>query len=541
MGTSISRVLRFGSFAVAPDDASYTYVGLTLTDLEVPRAGSGFDIYTLRGWVFPSMLGIASRIGGETDVFRGPRALTWAVGTITLALSIVVGWRLARGPGAVATALAVLATPMLWDLVRSLRIDLTLTAGILVVLLVMARPTPTRAVVGGVALGATLLVKETPVLLAVAPLAWLGFVSTREWWRLAFRFGIGLAAATLWWVALVWATTGGLFGVRGASLAARREIERVWGLGPSAQALLVAFVAGWIGVAWFWRHEILGRLLLIAGVAMVPAAVVAWRQGFDIRQFAPTVVLSCIALGVTSAHLAHLGARLVRHRLHHRLAVRVCAVLALVFVGVGLVPAWGIERSITSASPSWRDEQTAEWISARASGPTKVSSSRGGLNQLRTRLHDVATVRLLGLEQSREISDLTNIAWIDSDGLEYHFVHRDALERNLDGTDFLVLSGPFMGAPMARLAEAFAQNGAELGVSDSAHFSEVGIWAYVLEVEPSAMMTSTTMMTTRAADHLAPTGALGSGAGLLIVGTPAEHDALTRAISLPEAERVVIQ
>ena len=67
------------------------------------------------------------------------------------------------------TALVLLMTPLFWLLVPSTLVDVALMAFTVVVLLVIARPTPKRMLLAGVLVGLTLLVKETSAPLVILP------------------------------------------------------------------------------------------------------------------------------------------------------------------------------------------------------------------------------------------------------------------------------------------------------------------------------------------------------------------------------------
>ena len=107
------------------------------------------------------------------------------LGTAALALAVVIAFRLARGPAAVSTAVVLLATPVLWTIVPTTRVDVALIWFLMLVLLVMDTPTPRRMILGGVLAGVTLLVKETSAPLVILPLAYLGTLPRDEWRRLA--------------------------------------------------------------------------------------------------------------------------------------------------------------------------------------------------------------------------------------------------------------------------------------------------------------------------------------------------------------------
>ena len=94
---------------------------------------------------------------------------------------------------------------------------------------------------------------------------------------------------------------GEVFPLEGWRAASDRDVPRLWSLDASGIALVAAFVVGWIVVALGRRHQPRARLLLLAGAALVPAALISWYKAFAMRQFAPLVLLSCVALGIAVA------------------------------------------------------------------------------------------------------------------------------------------------------------------------------------------------------------------------------------------------
>ena len=183
VAVSLYRVVTLGMEPVAPDDALYVGVGRALWNLQAPRRVDGI-VFTQRAWAYPFLLGGMSRLfdGGTFggDPFTGARVVGWTLGTAALGLAVVLAYRHARGAGAVATAVVLLATPLLWTVVPSTLVDGTLMCFVVAVLLVVDRPTPGRMLAGGVLAGVTLLVKETSVLLVLLPLAYLGALPARR-------------------------------------------------------------------------------------------------------------------------------------------------------------------------------------------------------------------------------------------------------------------------------------------------------------------------------------------------------------------------
>ena len=216
------RTALFGWSPVAPDDARYLFVGLSVLAGDGPVTPSG-NTFVLRSPVYGLALAAGSTIVGG-DPITGARVVTIVLAIVCLCGAMRLGWLLAGPGGAAGTALALLATPIIWRLVASLRIDLPQTAGVIAILLAVWRPTTRRWAVGGVLLGLTVLVKETVAPLALLPLAMLGLEPPR---RVAAFTAAYLAAALLtagWWWVVVWFSAGVVFPLNAIGVIARRDV-----------------------------------------------------------------------------------------------------------------------------------------------------------------------------------------------------------------------------------------------------------------------------------------------------------------------------
>jgi hypothetical protein len=298
---ALVRIAVGGWGPLAPDDARYLYVGLSILDGRGPVNPSG-EIFVLRSPTYGLALAAGSRLVGG-DPLVGARLVAVALTLLGLAGALRLGWLLGGAGGAVGTALGLVATPLIWRLVPSLRIDLPQTAAIVAALLAVWRPTPRRWALGGVLIGVAILVKETALPLLVLPIALLGSVPMPRLARLAAIFvGAAVVTAAWWWI-VVWVASGRLFPLNALSVIDARDVEVPLRLDRSAAPLLAAMVVGWVLVAWHARHDPGARLLLVAGAGAVPAALYAASLGLNARNFAVLAVLSATAIGAGGAWL----------------------------------------------------------------------------------------------------------------------------------------------------------------------------------------------------------------------------------------------
>lgn len=293
--------IAMGWTPLAPDDARYLFVGLSILDGQGAVTPSG-DPYLLRSPVYGVALALGSRLVGG-DPIDGARVVAVGVSLLGLLGAVRIAW-LAAGPGAaVGAALGLAATPLLWQLLPSLRIDLPQTAIVVAVLLLAWRPTTRRWAAAGAVLGIAVLVKETALPLLLLPLALLGLVPAPAVRRLAVVYVAAAVATAGWWWVVVWAVSGRVFPADALALVEARDVAGSLQVPWDALPILVAFVAAWILVLRLARHDPGARLLLAAALGLVPAATYALASGLAARNFAGLSVLSAIALGIAGAAL----------------------------------------------------------------------------------------------------------------------------------------------------------------------------------------------------------------------------------------------
>ena len=328
------RILVAGWAGVAPDDARYVYVGLATLDGNGPLTPDGAP-FLLRSPVYGVALAIGSRLFApisDGDPLLGARAVAVVLSLLGLAAAVRFAW-LEGGPVAAAGAAGfILATPLLWRLVPSLRIDLVQTAGVVATLLLLRRPTNARWAAAGLVLGLTILVKESVLLLVALPLAWLGEGPFRSWLVRSLAFaGMAVLVAGWWWV-VVWIATGEVFPANALAVIERRQVGADLAVGPGGAVVAIAAAASWVIVARLHRRRSI-RALLLAAALLAPPAAYAFLNGLDARNYAGLAVLSAIAAGLALRRVleavAARGTRLVPF----------AVALAVVAVGVGQVEA----------------------------------------------------------------------------------------------------------------------------------------------------------------------------------------------------------
>ncbi len=448
------------------------------------------------------MAGGASRLVGG-DPFTGPRLLGWSLATAALVTAIVFGFRLARGPGAVATGLVILMTPVLWSTVPSTRVEVALICSLMVLLLVVDKPSPRRMLIGGVLAGVTLLIKETSAPLIVLPLAYLGKVPNSEWRRLVARYALGFASTVVWWFITVLVVADQIFPFEGLRNAAASNLPRDFRLNLSAQLLIALSIAAWLLVAIRRRNDPRARLLVLAGLAFVPASLIAWEAHYGIRQFVPITLLSCIALGVAAADLLASVVRWAPSRAP-RPVLAITAVIGL----VAIVPVATAQArtKITASAGSDLDAKLGRFLSARPGQPAVLMSFKFDA-QLWARLEGDATIRRLPFDETHEPPRLASAFWVDATRRDYTSMPRNRVTARLRQADYLALTGPHRFGPIG-LALWLQKHGREVGLDPVAHFeapSGSG-WAYVYRVSQPRVDAIPTVMTSAAVDRLASAG-----------------------------------
>lgn len=300
---------------LAPDDARYLYVGLSVLDGQGAITPSG-DPYLLRSPTYGVALAIGSRLLGG-DPLDGARIVAALTAMLGLLGAMRVGWLIAGAGAAAGSAIALASVPIVWQLLPSLRIDLTQTALVMALVLVAWRPKTRRWAAAGALLGVVVLVKETALPLLLLPLVLVGSVPRGRLVRLAAAYVAAALAIAGWWWVVVYATSGQVFPANALAVIEGRDVTGSLRLPLSALPLVAGALAGWGIVARRARRELGSRLLLGTAIGLAPAAIYAATQGLNARNFAAVAALSAIAIGIGGATLVEAVRRRPQHSAGH--------------------------------------------------------------------------------------------------------------------------------------------------------------------------------------------------------------------------------
>ena len=440
--------IALGWAPLAPDDARYLFVGLSVLDGQGAITPSGAP-YLLRSPVYGIALALGSQLFGG-DPLDGARVVAVAISLLGLLGALRIAW-LGAGPGgAVGTAIALVATPLIWQLLPSLRIDLTQTALVVALVLAAWRPTTRRWAAAGFLLGLVVLVKETALPLAFLPLALVGLVPGPTVRRLTLAY-LGAAVATAgWWWLVVWVSIGRVFPANALAVVEARDVEGVLRLPWTAVPLFATFIAAWSFVAWRARRELGSRLILAVGIGLAPAAVYAASLGLNARNFAGVAVLSAIAVGIAGATLVAIARpRLARGSTADG-ATRVIAALALAaIVAFALTgPVLG-QRAVRGPATDRLTTDLVTWVGQHVEDGGRIVMAFREREEVALRRFGRTEVRLLGVRQVDPAAPPGTYIWMGLRGQQLFGYTRAAWVDALTDPPaaYLVLVGPHPFTP----------------------------------------------------------------------------------------------
>lgn len=487
------RIALGGWAPLAADDARYLYVGLSILDGHGPVGPSGM-VFLLRSPVYGLALALGSPLA--SDPVAGARIVAAALSLLGLAGACRLGWRLAGPGGAIGTAVALVSIPLVWQLVPSLRIDLTQTAVIVAALFAVSRPTVRRWAIGGALIGLAILIKETAAPILILPVALLGSVPRPHSARITLAFvGAAVIVAGWWWV-VVWASSGQVFPLNALAVIETRGVDVAIRLDRSAIPLIGSMVVAWGMVAWRARRDLGHRLLLVAGLALAPAAVYAASRGLNARNFAGLAVLSAIAIGSGGAWLVGTlrarwvvatpaaGARAFPPR---TLAALVLAGVALVGPAIALIGQHDVERQPADRLP----EQLSGWLAANTADGDRIVMAFRDREQVALHRFDHTDVALLPVVRVDPMEPPGSYLWM---GLRDHqlFGYRrtDWVAALTDPpVDLLILVAPHPLTPVELIAAP--ETAARLGLTPAATFEIDGDRAEIDRVDPAVVVAGT--------------------------------------------------
>jgi hypothetical protein len=443
----LAQIAR-GWIPLAPDDARYLFVGLSVLDGQGAVTPSG-GAYLLRSPVYGVALALGSRLLGG-DPLDGARVVAIAVSLLGLLGAVRIGWLAAGLGGAVGTAIGLVATPLIWQLLPSLRIDLPQTALVVALLLAAWRPTTRRWAAAGVLFGLVVLVKETVLPLAFLPISLIGLVPGATLRRLTVVYlGAALATAGWWWL-VVWVSIGKVFPANALAVVEARDVEGALELSRTALPLVAAFVIGWIVVAWRARRELGPRLILAAGIALAPAVLYAIAQSLNARNFAGLAVLSAVAVGIAGATIVAMArSRLTRPRSRAVAALTLAAVVAFALAG----PTLG-QRAIRRPAPDRLTDELVAWVAEHVEDGGRIVMSFREREEMALRRFGRTAVGLLGVLRVDPTAPPESFIWMGLRGQQLFGYPRTAWVDGLTEppATYLLLVGPHPFTPTDLLA-----------------------------------------------------------------------------------------
>jgi hypothetical protein len=479
----VLRLAFFGWSGIAPDDARYLYVGLSTFAGDGPVTPSG-NLFLLRSPLY----GILLAGGGQLteNPIDGARIVAALLALVALAAAVGLGWLTAGRVAGAVTALAILAMPLLWGLLPTLRIDLAQTAGVLAVLICLARPTTNRWALAGFLLGLTVLVKETVLLLGALPIAAVGFVPGRQLVRLWLVYVGAAAAVAGWWWILVWREAGVIFPLNAVGVIERREVGSDIRVDPYGIVTVAIIVAAWLVVASRARRDFRARLLAVGAACIVPPAAYATLNGLSARNYAGLAVLSAVAIGVAAATLV--GP--VRARLPAGRQVRVTAVAVVGLVAVSFASI--AQARVAIPAEAQIPNQVSAWLRDRVEPGERVVMAFRYRELVAVQLFGAVDVPGLVVVRVARDRQLTDYLWIGLRDQQLFAVRRDSWGTTLGapGTRYLALAGPHPLTP-TELVPAL-DGGLLPGISPEATFDAGNEITRVYRVDPEAVLATPT-------------------------------------------------
>jgi hypothetical protein len=493
---AIARLTLFGWAGVAPDDARYVFVGLSTLDGHGPITPSG-NLFLLRSPVYGIALATGSVIAGKGPI-EGARIVAVILTVAGLLVAVRFGWVIAGPVAAAGTALALLAMPLIWRLLPTLRIDLPQAAGVGATLLALYRPTFRRWALAGALFGLTILVKETILLLGFAPLA---FAGTMPRARLAQLWSVFLVAAAIvagWWWIVVWVQSGSIFPLNAVGVIERRDVGADIRLDSFGIGLLGLIGTAWAVAAVGARRDPGLRLLVVAAACLVPPAAYATLNGLSSRNYAGLAVLSAIAVGVAASRIR----TWVVSRSSLRPGLRVGALGLAAIVGIAGATAGQI-RVGNPGEPALPD-LVVSWLRAGTPPGDHVLMTFRYNEIVALDLYGDVAVPSLGAVRVDGSTPLSEFLWIGLRDRQLFGYTRSRWEAALGrpGTSYLVLAGPHPLTP-GELMPTLDRGGLP-GLIRAQTFNADDDWATIYRVEASSVRASSTDV----ALHLSPAAAI---------------------------------
>jgi hypothetical protein len=478
---AIGRLALFGWAGIAPDDARYVFVGLSTLDGHGPITPSG-NLFLLRSPIY----GIALAAGRALTVdgpIAGARIVAVILTVAALLAAVRFGWSLGGPVGAAGTALALMAMPLIWRLLPTLRIDLPQAAGVVAMLLALHRPTARRWALAGVLFGLTVLVKETILLLALVPLAFAGSMPRG---RLALLWGVFLAAAAVvagWWWVVVWAQSGAIFPFNAVGVIERRDVGSDVRVDLFGVSLLGLIAAAWLVVLTWVRRDRGLRLLVAAATCLVPPAAYATLNGLSTRNYAGLAVLSAIALGVAGARIVTWLRAVCGNRARPMARAGVLALAAIVGVAGAAAGQLRVGNPVEPALPG----ELSAWLRTNSPPGSRVVMTFRYGEVIALELYGSVSVPSLAAVLVDRNAPLTDFLWIGLRDRQLFAYPRSSWEGTLGqtGTTHLVIAGPHPLTP-SELVPTLDRGGLP-GLVRARSIEAGDEWARIYRVEPTSV------------------------------------------------------
>jgi hypothetical protein len=476
---AIGRLAIFGWADVAPDDARYVYVGLSTLDGHGPVTPSG-NLFLLRSPAYGIALAAGSAIVGDGPI-AGARIVAAFLTIVGLLATVRLAWLLGGPIAAVGSTLALLAIPLIWLLLPTQRIDLPQATGVVAMLLALLRPTPRRWALAGLLFGLTVLVKETILLLAFAPLAYVGNMPGGRLARLWAIYLVSAAAVAGWWWVVVWTQSGAIFPLNAIGVIEARDVGSEIRLDVFRVVLLALMASAWLIVLVAARRDRGLRLLVVAAACLVPPAAYAMLNGLNVRNYAGLAVLSAIAVGVAAASLLARAQAWSSRRNVSRIAVLALAAV----LGVGAVVAG--QSRVSNPTESALPGQVVSWLRAESPPGGRVVMTFRYSEIVALELYGDVAVPVLGAVRVDPASPLTDYLWMGLRDRQLFGFKRSTWEAMIGqpGTTALILAGPHPLTPAELMPDL--DRGALPGLTRVQSFEADGDWATIYRVVPTSV------------------------------------------------------
>jgi hypothetical protein len=478
VSVGLVRLLLFGWATVAPDDARYLFVGLSTLAGHGPVTPDG-NLFLLRAPVYGiALAGVGKPFG---DPLTGGHIVAAALAIAGLLGAVRLGWLIGGPVAGASTAICLLAMPLVWRLLPTMRVDLPQTAGVIGVLIAIQQPTVRRWAVAGGILGLTILVKETILLLGALPVAAVGLIPPRVLAKLSLAYVLVAAAVAGWWWAVVWTQAAVIFPANAVGTIERRDVGADIRIDPIGAVIVGLSVAAWVVIAWRARRQLPARFLLVAAACLVVPAIYATLNGLSTRNYVGLAVLSAIAIGVAFATVGQaLATRAGPTGRGRATTWAVIGVLLLSAAAVG-------QRSVGRPTDLQLPHQIANWLAPRVSAGSNVPMTFLYSEVTAVALFDSASIPKLPVFRYQADRRLNAYLWLGLRDQQLFGIRRTLWAETLSDprTSHLVLAGPHALTPIELLPAL--DDGRLGGIANKKRIEVEREWAEIYVVDPAAV------------------------------------------------------